>query len=553
MRLLVIGSGESSHIKINSQYVSGYHAELLLLDNGEILLTDKGSRNGTFFNGKRVQPNKDIPIKRGDLIRFADRTLDWSSVPALQMPDISKIKEMRGIGTNYRNKHQLQGEKVSRFHATLKKMNDKTWYIQDHSKNGTMINGRAIPSNMDIKLKKGDSILCAGVPVPNPYGEGDAINYKWIFVTLSIILLLCGGFYGVKWLIDRSNNTNTQGGDGKDLAVVTTDTNKTDEDDKSKPKPKPAPKPAPKTDTKDINNKNRTDEAKVIVPKFDGRNLTDEELFAKYKNSVVLILGGYYYKVKAGSYSGVLQKLEESGLFYTEWYVGGDGDVHPRKNNAQATNYTGTGFFVSRDGKIVTNLHVASPWTYDSSVKDRIVLQCKSQLKKIGESLPDIELIDIAVEGRIAYLGIIPNGAYIDGENMKKCRVLALPEDINKDVAVLQLVTKQLPDKCNNVDVNQAVVNDAEIKGGSRMFTLGFPHGLNLQGSEIKAFMHSGRITQECTKYSFGFDAASYGGASGSPIFNDKGQLIGVLNAGVNKSQGFNYGIKAVHVKDLLR
>lgn len=552
MRLLVVGNGESSHIKINSQYVSGYHAELLLLDNGEILLTDKGSRNGTFLNGKRVQPNKDIPIKRGDLIRFADRTLDWSSVPALQMPDISKIKEMRGIGTNYRNKHQLQGEKVSRFHATLKKMNDKTWYIQDHSKNGTMVNGRAIPSNMDIKLKKGDSILCAGVPVPNPYGEGDAINYKRIFATLSIILLLCGGFYGVKWLLDRSNNTNAQGGDGKDFAVVNTDNNKTDEDDK----PKPKPKPAPKTDTRN-NNKNRTEEAKVIEPKNVERNLgkilTDEELCAKYKNSVVLILGGYYYKVKAGSFSNVLQKLEESGLFYTEWYVGSDGDVHPRKNNAQATNYTGTGFFVSKDGKIVTNLHVASPWTYESSVKDKIVLLCKSQLKKIGESLPDIELIDIAVEGRIAYLGIIPNGSYIDVENMKKCRVLAVPEDINKDVAVLQLVTKQLPDKCNNVDVNQAVVNDAEIKGGSRMFTLGFPHGLNLQGSELKEFSHAGRITQECTKYSFGFDAASYSGASGSPIFNAKGQLIGVLNSGVTKSQGFNYGIKAVHVKDLLR
>ena len=84
------------------------------------------------------------------------------------------------------------------------------------------------------------------------------------------------------------------------------------------------------------------------------------------------------------------------------------------------------------------------------------------------------------------------------------------------------------------------------------MYTLGFPHGLNLQDSEVKVFAHSGKITQECTKYSFGFDAASYGGASGSPIFNAKGQLIGVLNSGVSKSQGFNYGIKAIHVIDLL-
>ena len=148
---------------------------------------------------------------------------------------------------------------------------------------------------------------------------------------------------------------------------------------------------------------------------------------------------------------------------------------------------------------------------------------------------------------------MIPNGAYLDQENVKKCVELAVPDDTKKDVAILQLITKQLPDaQCNIVDLSQAVINDAEILGGSRMYTLGFPHGLNLQDSEIKVFAHSGKITQECTKYSFGFDAASYGGASGSPVFNAKGQLIGVLNAGVSKSQGFNYGIKAIHVKELL-
>ena len=117
----------------------------------------------------------------------------------------------------------------------------------------------------------------------------------------------------------------------------------------------------------------------------------------------------------------------------------------------------------------------------------------------------------------------------------------------------MQLITKELPDdNCNIVDLNNAVVNDSEIQGGSRMYTLGFPHGFNLQGSEVNVFAYSGTITQECTKYSFGFDAVSYGGASGSPIFNAKGQLIGVLNSGVSKSQGFNYGIKAIYVKELL-
>ena len=156
MKLLVIGNNSNCHIRLNSPFVSGYHAELLLLDNGEILLTDKGSRNGTYLNDQRLQPNKDVSVKRGDAIRIADQLLDWQNVPSLPMPDFSKIKEMRGIGTNFRNKHQLQGDKVSRFHATLIKRNDKKWYIQDHSKNGTSVNGKSLPKNKYVRIKHGD-------------------------------------------------------------------------------------------------------------------------------------------------------------------------------------------------------------------------------------------------------------------------------------------------------------------------------------------------------------------------------------------------------------
>jgi S1-C subfamily serine protease len=84
---------------------------------------------------------------------------------------------------------------------------------------------------------------------------------------------------------------------------------------------------------------------------------------------------------------------------------------------------------------------------------------------------------------------------------------------------------------------------------------MGFPFGLSLQDLKtskgIRILANGGSITQECTEYSFGFNAPSYGGASGSPIFNAKGQLIGVLNSGVRNSQGFNYAVKAVHVKEL--
>ena len=495
MKLIVIGSNSNSHIRLNSQFVSGYHAELLLLDNGEILLTDKGSKNGTYINDQRLQPNKDIPIKRGDSVRFADQVLDWRNVPALPMPDFSKIKEMRGIGTNFRNKYQLQGERVSRFHATLTKKSDKNWYIQDHSKNGTTVNGKAIPSNQDIKLKKGDKILCAGVPVPNPCGEGKPINYRKIITVLSIILLLCGGSYGIYSL---------KGCQGRGPIPIT-------------------PKP-----------------------------MSDSEIYSKYKNSTVLLIGYYYYKVSAGN-------LDLSKLDLPTEVVISNGKlkaVNGQRNNMNL--YTGTGFYISEDGKIVTNLHIVRPWLFDKELS-LISDQYKMFMASAASENPALNAFtaQIKVEGVLAYIGMIPNGAYFSDENLKQCRELIAHNNTDKDVAILQLETKKLPDlNCSIVDINQAVVNDSDIQVGSHIYTMGFPFGLTLQDLKspngIQLLGHGGSITQECTNYSFGFDAASYGGASGSPIFNDKGQLIGVLNSGISKSQGFNYAIKASHVIDLL-
>jgi len=151
---------------------------------------------------------------------------------------------------------------------------------------------------------------------------------------------------------------------------------------------------------------------------------------------------------------------------------------------------------------------------------------------------------------------LLPNGAYFSEENLRQCRELMAHDDTKKDVAILQLDTKKLPDGNSTfVDLNQAVVRDSQIKVGSHIYTMGFPFGFSLQDLEsskgVQLLANGGSITQEPTEYSFGFNAPSYGGASGSPIFNAKGQLVGILNAGMKTSQGFNFGIKAVYAKEL--
>lgn len=492
MKLLVVGTDGNCQIRLQSQYVSGYHAEILLLDNGEILLTDKGSRNGTFLNSQRLQPNRDIPIKRGDNIRFADQILDWQNVPTILIDP--EIKEMRGIGTNFRNKYQLQGEKVSRYHATLTKHKDKKWYIQDHSKNGTTINGTAIPSNQAVKLKRGDTILCAGVPVPNPYKEDQPVNHKPVIWAVLSVLVLVGcvfAFYSIKDSARLSSKVST-------------------------------PKP-----------------------------MSDQEIYNQYKNSVVLLIGYYYYKVSAGN-------LDLGKLDLPTEVVLAEGKLKAVNSNRNNMNiYTGTGFYISEDGKIATNLHIVRPWLFEKD-QSLIADQYKMFMSIAAADQPALNAFtaQIKVEGVLSYIGLIPNGAYFSEENLKQCRELVAHDNTDNDVAILQMDTKRLPNEnCTIVDLSQAVTDDSVISVGSHVYTMGFPFGLNLQDLRspkgIQLLGHGGSITQECAEYSFGFDASSYGGASGSPIFNDKGQLIGVLNSGVTKSQGFNYAIKASHVVDL--
>lgn len=516
MKLLVIGSGNEAHIRIDSQFVSNYHAELLLLDNGEIILTDKGSKNGTYLNEQRLQPNKDIPIKRGDNIRIADKILDWEYVPNQPMPDPSKIKEMRGIGTNFRNKYQLQGSGISRFHATYTKKSDNKWYIQDHSKNGTKVNGQRIASNQDVRIKKGDRIQCAGIEVPNPYGTGTPVNYSKIFMVIAIVLLACGTVFGIVKLVENLQNSknNTETGRGEDSI-----------------------KPEVGKDSNCV----------VITEK----ELPDEDIYKMYKNSTSLIIGYYYYRITAGG-------LNLHNLDLPTDVVAKDGKLKTVYSQKDMIAYTGTGFYISNDGKIATNLHIVRPWLNDDNLA-KVKELYKILLANKAVEVPTLNayLDEIKVEGVLHYVGIIPNGSYLSKANILECREFAGHNDMDKDVAVLQLDLKRLPSSdCKYININDAVVNDSEISVGSHVYTIGFPFGFGLQdlnsSKGITASAHGGSITKECTEFVFGFNAPSYHGASGSPVFNKKGQLIGIVNAGVDISQGFNTAIKVIHLKELL-
>ena len=90
-----VGRRHDNDIRIKERFVSAYHAELIKREDGQYLVRDCDSSNGTFLNGTRV--SKVAPIADGDTIRFGKLKCLVSSEGSLKedtapLPDSSPEK-----------------------------------------------------------------------------------------------------------------------------------------------------------------------------------------------------------------------------------------------------------------------------------------------------------------------------------------------------------------------------------------------------------------------------------------------------------------------------
>ncbi|MBP5776813.1 MAG: FHA domain-containing protein [Prevotella sp.] len=530
MRLLKIGRDASNDIVLRSERVSSLHAEITLMDSGDILLEDRGSQNGTFIQNTPIKPGKPVNIRRGDAIRFADVELQWSQVP---MPeDNSAYKAIFGIGSHLNNDIQLTGDTVSRYHAAVKIGKDNKVYLIDHSKNGTTVDGQRITPNTPVRIKKSSAIVCGRVPAPKPLPiPWPSSIWKTILTAAAAILILAGIGFGAYKLIGGSQKSS------------------------------------------------------------------DKELYARFNHAVVMLVGIYHFEVEVGDWSAaqfqqynqvceqIYQINKEDLRVPPQVLIDGSGKPILASGvssqdlinafNKQGS-YGGTGFFISKDGQLITNLHVVKPWL-ESNMTELLQDEFSKRIAKYVDFISNYTLATsgvaggilapsemsayiskVKVKGVLDYVALIPNGMIYDPDNIIKCRVLSAGNDLNKDVALIQTINKQLPTgDCTTINVTDSMdVNDAALTVGEHIYTLGFPMLTSLQDLSakdgIQLLARGGSITQILNEYLFGFDAASYGGASGSPIFNDKGMLVGILNSGARATQGFNYGVKAKYIKELL-
>ena len=85
---LSIGRTKENHLAIDDPSMSKYHSSLALNSEGELLLADTGSTNGTFVNGTRIAYGKAVKITERDTVRFGlvDATFKIPPIPVTAAP-----------------------------------------------------------------------------------------------------------------------------------------------------------------------------------------------------------------------------------------------------------------------------------------------------------------------------------------------------------------------------------------------------------------------------------------------------------------------------------
>ena len=114
--------------------------------------------------------------------------------------------------------------------------------------------------------------------------------------------------------------------------------------------------------------------------------------------------------------------------------------------------------------------------------------------------------------------------------------------------------TKKTPENIEHIyDIKKARLISKELNPQEEsLYTIGYPEGLLMALTKdhrgIEPEIRELKCSKTPGKYNFEFQGESIGGASGSPIFDKKGRLVGVLWGGW--TTGATYGL-AFHIKYL--
>lgn len=318
------------------------------------------------------------------------------------------------------------------------------------------------------------------------------------------------------------------------------------------------------------------------------------------QKGVVLIKSDQYFYVTTG--------LDEKTGMSTLYFCYNENErkiINPTFDSSSAKFLTayGTGFFISEDGMIATNRHVADPIPPEDSIiallKNYFVSmqneydkkaqyyqtllnkyssyrllgnQMSSQLDQIQDSLDSckngssyydriVKLCTFKVHSVCNCYAAFDNSILRTDEDQAfhPCKTLISgdPGTVSaNDVAIIQLHEKE---KIMPKDAYIFKIPDADPLEGNKeanadyeIWVLGYSYGLGLANVEqgIHPSHTKGNISSTNEQYLVQYTSANEGGSSGGPVLNQKRQLVAINNSGISGTQ-FRYGVRTKFLKEL--
>ena len=262
-------------------------------------------------------------------------------------------------------------------------------------------------------------------------------------------------------------------------------------------------------------------EEEVVTVKLSGGAQVTAALLQKNEDRVVLDLGHEIITVDAKRVLSIDSPEQEADGKVKEkkFYTLGRLEDAPvaqlvkRYGDAVVTVSTpsgmGSGFLISKKGHLITNYHVI-----ERNLKITVtVFQRKAQ----------------GYEKR----------------QMKKVKILAM--NPLRDLALLKLDMEELGDMQFNPVV---IAEKSSVRVGNLVFAIGNP--LGLERSVTQGIVSSTTRTLGHLRF-IQTDASINPGNSGGPLFNSRGEVVGVVCAGYSFFSGLAFGIPATDLIDFLK